>query len=369
MHALQFTISLGGIVTPFIIEPFLAQPNILPANTSNHRAGSTNNSRYIFLNDNLTSVKSNEEELFQNNRKSSFQSEVDVLTYTSPYSNETMDFNGSSKITNLEETRIQYAFIIFAVVGVTSSIALLVFVVTDYRTKKIKHKVNGKEGTANLNRTQLSLPSYIKYILLAIIAMQSYLSAALGLKVYAFLPTFFVIQFKWTTSKASVATSGFWIGKAVSRLAGVFLSTKIKQSVLIPCFTIIYIASAICLTASAINQINALAWVVTVTMGIGLSILRSSLFTITEEKITHVSGKVASLYLVLFVLGGMIDPIYTGYLMNDISPMWFTYLLVIESILFLVLFVIVKVLLWYFGNKLETGIEIEIEPMKTERIQ
>ena len=65
-------------------------------------------------------------------------------------------------------------------------------------------------------------------------------------------------------------------------------------------------------------------------------------------------------------LGGMIDPLYTGYLMDDVSPMWFGYLLILESSLFLFLFIIVTVLLWKFGKRQETGIEIEIEPMKEE---
>ena len=206
----------------------------------------------------------------------------------------------------------------------------------------------------------------MQYILIAVIAIQSYLSAAIELKVYAFFPSFFVTQFNWTSSTIYVAASGFWIGKAIARLAGVFLSTKIKQSILVPCFTLIYIASSIYLMVAANSHINVLAWIVTATMGIGLSLLRSSLFNITEEKITHVSGKIASLYLVFFVLGGMIDPLYTGYLVDDVSPKWFVYLLILESSLFLFLFIIVTALLWKFGKRRETGIEIEIEPMRKE---
>ena len=175
-----------------------------------------------------------------------------------------------------------------------------------------------------------------------------------------------MIQFEWTTSEASVATSGFWIGKAIARFAGIFLSARMKQSLMISIFSMIYILSAVSLTAAAIYRINILAWIVTATMGVGLSVLRSCLFTMTEEKITHVSGKVASLYLVFFVLGGILDPLYTGYLMDNGSAMWFTYLLFIESSLFLALFVVIKILL-KFGDQQKVGLEMEIKS-PTERI-
>ena len=366
MHALQFMISLGGIVTPFIIQPFLAVSYPSVTNVTQLQVTDDSYTTNPLWLENSTYVKLSMKEAFKIDEIDPIATDSEDFTNVSDFDNHTRELNISSEMRAFGETKIQYAFIIFATVGVAASVAVFVFVATDYRNKQNKHKDNHKDHHTDINRRKISVTDNMKYILIAIIAIQSYLSAALGLKVYAFLPSFFVIQFSWTSSTASVATSGFWIGKAIARLAGVFLSTKIKQSILVPCFTLIYIASSISLMVAANSHINVLAWVITVTMGIGLSILRSSLFNITEEKITHVSGKIASLYLVFFVLGGMIDPLYTGYLMDDASPMWFVYLLIIESSLFLFLFIIVTALLWKFGKRQETGIEIEIEPMKKE---
>ena len=167
------------------------------------------------------------------------------FTNVSDFDNHAQDLNISSGMRAFVETKIHYAFIIFAIVGIAASVAVFVFVATDYRNKQNKHKDNHTDHHTDFNRRKISVTDNMKYILIAIIAIQSYLSAALGLKMYAFLPSFFVIQFSWTSSTASVATSGFWIGKAIARSAGVILSTKIKQSILVPCFTLIYIASSI----------------------------------------------------------------------------------------------------------------------------
>ena len=368
MHALQCMISIGGIITPFIIEPFLARrtPNLGGLQNTN-------------LNDSLTESQYKSTNIFGSGNSNmshalSSPNGEDLSSFGILKGNSTAkpECNGntsecskmiSTAVATNGETQIQYAFIIFGVTGIAASISVLVFVICDCRNKQSPEKTSVIKETEIINRTEYEFSNKIKLILLGITAIQSYLSAALGLKVYALLPSFFVIQFGWSTSEAAVATSGFWIGKAVSRFAGIFLSTKMKQSQMIPLFSMIYVLSSISLTVAAIYRVNTLAWVVTATMGVGLSILRSCLFTMTEEKITHITGKIASLYLVFFVLGGILDPLYTGYLMDDISPMWFTYLLVVESALFLVLFVIVKVLL-KFGQKQEIGFEIEIKPVK-----
>ena len=366
MHALHFMILLGGIVTPFIIQPFLAVSYPSVTNVTQRQVTDDRYTTNPVWVENSTYLKSSMKEAFKIDEIDPMASNGEDFTNVSDFDNHAWELNNSSEMRAFGETKIHYAFIIFAIVGIAASVAVFVFVAKDFRNKQNKHKDNHKDHHTDFNRRKISVTDNMKYILIAIIAIQSYLSAALGLKVYAFLPSFFVIQFSWAYSTAFVATSGFWIGKAIARLADVFLSTKIKQSILEPCFTLIYIVLSISLMVAANSHINVLAWIVTVTMGICLSILRSSLFNITEEKITHVSGKIASLYLVFFVLEGMIDPLYTGYLMDDVSPMWFVYLLILESSLFLFLFIIVTVLLWKFGKRQETGIEIEIEPMKKE---
>lgn len=372
MHALQCVISVGGIVTPFIIQPFLAPRTQMltteeSSHTSSDKVPSTSNfSNYSTSLDILFRNTS-----FKNVTLSSLPAEIFYHANSSDCLNTSKcRIKDMFTMTVQGQTRIQYAFIIFAVTGVAASFSLFVFVLSDCRNKdKVTKRATRKEVTG-INRTRYSLDTNIKYTLLGIIAVQSYLTAALGLKVFALLPSFFVIEFMWSTSQASVGVSAFWIGKAVFRFLGIFLSLKMKQSVLIPLFSVIYIISAVCLTVAAIYHINPLAWVFTVAMGVGFSVLRSALFSMTEEKIAHVSGKIASLYLVFFVLGGMLDPLYTGYLMDDVSPMWFTYVLVIESGLFLLLFALAKVLLFKYGKKQEIGMEIkiEIEPMATTKL-
>ena len=57
------------------------------------------------------------------------------LTKVSDFDNHTRELNISSEMRAFRETKIHFAFIIFAIVGVAASVAVFVFVATDYRNK------------------------------------------------------------------------------------------------------------------------------------------------------------------------------------------------------------------------------------------
>ena len=364
-------LSVGGIVTPFIIAPFLA--NRIKKHTTSV------NDLAIMLN--KTTVSSNASQINDTNMTHINISDVFSICFDKgketniSYSFDTVfcdnitEVQGGKRVeegTLIGKTNIQYAFIILAVIGVTASGTVLAFLIADFKARNRNRKTAASNEIKNTGYRKYSISERLKYILLIIVAIQCYLIAAMSSKVYALLPSFFILQFTWTTPMASVAMSVFWIGKAAARLAGIFLSAQFKQSVLIPCFSLTYIISSAGLIISGLYQISELAWISTASLGIGLSILFPSLFAITEENISHVSGRIASFYLVFFVVGGVFDPLYTGYLMDKGSPMWFTYLIFAQSIIFLILFITVKLLLRAYGEWKTAEAEIEIEPMSEE---
>ena len=377
MFSLQLMLSVGGIATPVIIRPFLAHRTKVK-----HIVTTAENDTKT----NISLVAATPSTVYHlNDSKQLNDSKVtEAVTLCSdelerPYfenrtfEKATCDHNMSHGVNNslhkgleiIGETKIQYAFIILAIIGVIASFTVLAFIIADYRHRNKRNKQTDRTNVKDIDHTKYVISAKIKCILLAIVSFQCYLIAALSSKVYALLPSYFVLQFSWSTSSASLALSVFWIGKAFARFVGVFLSVRFKQSVLIPCFCSTYIISAAGLAVAGWFQVSDLAWVSIVTLGIGLSILFPTLFTLTEENISHVSGRIASLYLVFFVVGGMVDPLYTGYLMDKASPMWFTYLIFFQSVIFLSMFVLVKLLLCNCGQKKVNSIEIEteIEPM------
>ena len=370
-------LSTGGILSPIIIEPFLGRrsreyPISNGGNVSFHSdvSESLQADRRVINSSQMTEISSYGLtysiqpcllELEQSNINASNNVKRCLNTSANIFKNKTEP----SLPFTFGETNIQYAFIIFAVVGILASLILFAFIITDSKERDEKqesHKLNLE--SANIKRIKYNMSNTLKYLLLFILTVQFYLVAAMCFKCYAFLPSYYILQFDWSASLASLAMSVFWIGRTVTGVVGIFLAAQFKQSILIPCFGLIYVLASVCLIIAGFKDISSLAWASSAFLGIGLSILFPSLFALTEENIVHVSGRVASLYLVSFTVGGMLDPLYTGYLMDHISPMVFVYLLFGQSLCFLILFILLKILLWKFGQRQNTGFEIEIQPMK-----
>jgi MFS family permease len=63
-----------------------------------------------------------------------------------------------------------------------------------------------------------------------------------------------------------------------------------------------------------------------------MSILFPTLFTWTEEDFLLVTGKIASLFIMTSTAGSIASPAALGYLIEEVSPMWYAYILLGESI-------------------------------------
>ena len=385
IHSLQVMLSAGGILTPLVIEPFLAPRTKLTAkadNQSSFVSSASHNESFLQLSNDINIIENvnyvNYSSVLPSYRLHgngvyiheipSARTNVSVSKEDVYETNESVLPNRDNVTTTIvSKTRIQYAFIIFAAIGILAAITLLMFIISDWMDHSLQRFNKSCVSNAETNhskRLKYILPNGIKIILLGILTVQFYLVAAMCFKCYAFMPTFYILQFDWSVTLASLAMSLFWIGRTIVGVVGICLVTRFKQSLLVACFSAIYFISSLCLTISGMFHLNELAWVSTTLLGVGFSILFPSLFALTEENITHVTGRLGSVFMASFVTGGMLDPLYTGYLMDRVTPMWFVYLLLLQSFAFLLLFVVVKVVIRKYGERQNTGLEIEIEPMK-----
>ena len=388
IHSLQVMLSTGGILTPLVIEPFLAprmkhiendyNQSILFSSDSYNKY----NDSFLQLGNDLDSIESSKMLNYSSalptyyfHGNATYVNDIPLSrTNVSSLNEKFFETNGTllpsrdnESIIVIGRTRVQYAFIIFAAIGILAAVCLLFFIVSDCMNndlKKVEKSSLSNAEKKHSKRLKYMLPKKIKMILLGILTAQFYLVAAMCFKCYAFMPSFFILQFHWSVTLASLAMSLFWIGRTIVGIIGIYLVTRFKQSLLIAGFSSIYFAASVCLTVSSIFHLNELAWVSTTLLGVGFAILFPSLFALTEENITHVTGQLGSVFMGSLVTGGMLDPLYTGYLMDRVSPMWFVYLLVLQSFAFLLLFVVLKVVIWQYGQRQNTGMESEIEPMK-----
>lgn len=82
-------------------------------------------------------------------------------------------------------------------------------------------------------------------------------------------------------------------------------------------------------------------WVCVMLVGFVLFIIFFIMFIWIEEEFLIIIGKVVLLFLIVLLLGMMVNFIVFGILMDRLMLMWFCYLLFIESVLFLVFYLLV----------------------------
>lgn len=82
-------------------------------------------------------------------------------------------------------------------------------------------------------------------------------------------------------------------------------------------------------------------WVCVMLVGFVLFIIFFIMFIWIEEEFLMIIGKVVLLFLIVLLLGMMVNFIVFGILMDRLMLMWFCYLLFIESVLFLVFYLLV----------------------------
>ncbi|OWF48975.1 sodium-dependent glucose transporter 1 [Mizuhopecten yessoensis] len=150
-----------------------------------------------------------------------------------------------------------------------------------------------------------------------------------------YLTIFCVAQMGMTKVQGSEATSLFFASFGISRFIGIFLVTQLNPVRLVCGYCVILIMSFVGLTLGAFYSHVIGIWLFTPLIGIGLSIIYPILYTWTDEQFIHITGKITAYLIIMASIGGMINPALLGYLIEEKTPMWFCYLLLIECLLFL----------------------------------
>ncbi|KAK6192297.1 hypothetical protein SNE40_003789 [Patella caerulea] len=296
MQAAHFAFAFGGVVSPQITAPFLAS-----------KAGdetTTFSSLYL-----PSTVITSDNSTLSNN----------ITTIAEPV-----------------ETKLIYAYIISGIVTVQSAIPFMV-IYCRYKSQKMKrNQLKKKQENGSIR----DLPW--KYYILAIILLNLfYVTYCVAENSFAaYLMTFVVMQLKWSKTKGTQITSVFWAAFAVSRFTGIFIIRCLRPVIMLfICITGLVLSFAGFLLCSH-YQIHIGIWIFTVLVGLSMSVVFPTGFTWAHGNLLNITGKVTSLILVASSAGTVINPIIIGYLMEELSPMWYCYLLVGESILCLAIFVV-----------------------------
>ncbi|KAK6192324.1 hypothetical protein SNE40_003809 [Patella caerulea] len=186
----------------------------------------------------------------------------------------------------------------------------------------------------------------------------------------AYLMTFVVIHLKWTKARGTQITSVYWAAFAVSRFSGIFIIRCLRPVVMlficIAGLTISFTGILLC----SHFQIHVGIWIWSVLVGLSMSIVFPNGFTWAQENLLNITGKVTSLILVAASAGTVINPVIMGYLMEELSPMWYCYLLVGDSILCLAIFVVLLFVAKCVSGpkRIVASPKLEVAPQQAESV-
>ena len=342
MLAIHFAFSAGGIISPFVAQPFLATKVFV---NSTSPVPLVNNS-------NIDSVVSYSDKADHNFKHDGHGVSLDYISYVSALPNNTVasDSGGKAHVANYGDTTIQYSFLIAAVLSLTSAVPFLVLYLTS--ETKPKDDASKKQDITEVNLESCRRPSYLpfkfKFLCLVILCAIMFIYNAVEDNFTGLLMTFSISHLGWSKSHGTIATSLDWASFAIGRFIGIFLVRCIKTSTILTGHLVILVLSFTAFLITSLTSQAYLIWAFVPLVGFSKSVILPSVFSWTEERILPVTGKIASLYLVTGSAGSMVTPLLFGYLMEERGSIWYIFLLLGMSVISLIAFILIRIIekLW-----------------------
>ena len=324
-HFLQAS---GGILSPQVTKPFMIQTT------------------ETFVAYNTTESSTNFTTLAQDNEISPNITAMPVLNGTT----------SAYGIVNIHrETNVQYAYLISGLLAITSAVTFLGLFITNRNRDKQEEEEHGESEDDH------GLPPKIQTLAVVLLCAVSTLATGFVDHFPSFLATFGMLQLDWSQDTGSSMTSLNFATYAVGNLVGVFLLKCIKSRTLIYMSYTSTLLSVLLFFVSVRWDIGPLQWIAVGVLGFTMSPILPTLFTWTQEAVAPVSGTIASAFLFSGSIGGMVNPIILGNLMESSTPMWFIYMNASFAIMCVTLYSIVVVIVWKFGKEKDKRKPFEYE--------
>ena len=267
-----------------------------------------------------------------------------VNNKTADGANETTLSNSTAEIPVFRETNVHFPFMISGILNVCAAgTFILIFFKTREHTPNVAQK-NASETEKTTEKQHFSKVKYVTaVIILAILfgILTGLLESSVGL-----LMTFSLRHLKWTKPEGSLATTMFWVAYALGSFLCIFLVQCFRTGTLLLCYLLLSIISLSGLTAASIYMTHTPVWICFLLTGFSMSVMWPAVFTWTEERVTSVTGRIASLFLVAGSVCSMLNPLAIGYTMDKVANICYTYWILGEAVLLLILFLSLSALYW-----------------------
>ncbi|XP_076461713.1 sodium-dependent glucose transporter 1A-like [Babylonia areolata] len=289
---IHFAFALGGVVSPLVTEPFLT-PN--PEDDIDITTIAT------------TSLA------------------MDNVTIAS-YPTSTPDvMNNSTAVPLPLTTDVHYAFLISGGLILLIAIPLTVQLFSDRSQKRRQDKQDEKKDVKQ------PLPLLLFLFVQGILCLFYLIYCAAEDTLMFFLTAFVVKQLHWSKSRGAQTAALFWASFAGGRFLCIFVVRILKSLKLLILSCVSLVFSTLAMLLFSARGIDVGIWMSTIFTGVSMAAIFPTGFTWMEEELVRVTGRVTSSILITASSGTIFNPIIVGYLMQELAPMWFAYLLLIES--------------------------------------
>lgn len=362
MQAVHFGFSLGALISPLAVAPFLAKKVI---KCDNHMDSSNISVTYNQINGSMStaSIARTKNDISEANVNTSY-----LLNNST---------NNASLLENCfevyEETSVHYAFLLSSILTLTSTAGFL-YVFFRLRFSNTTSKADVKNASKSdrsgdaFNRHRMSRKLKVIFLMLLAALIGGYCVVEDG--VASFLMTFALDYLGWDKSTGALATASFWIAFAVGRFFGIFTVSCCNSTTMLNVYLTLLSIGYVGLLIGTELLSYPLIWIFIPTLGFSMSVIFPAIFSWTSDHIINVSGKISALFLTSASLTGMSVPLLIGNLMDRFHPMWLVYTLVIVMFMNVALYIMIRVLEKCFvdkGNAADKDIQgDQKETMETE---
>lgn len=259
-----------------------------------------------------------------------------------------------NSLTSLGTHRVHYAYVISALLCLVAAAPFLVSYITREKQRPTTHRPREQEMTPEQSRSRP-----LQTVILTLTGIYFFLVSAVEETVHQFLFLYLVQEVGWSSHRAVLATSLYWLSMGVVRLLDLFLPQALLKILLV-----LATSCSACalggLHASVVMGSEAGVWSCVVLVGVSNSFIFPGSFSWLDSAVLRVSGCVALVIMLAGSVAGMVNPLVLGPLLQEYTYAWFVYLLTSEVTLSLpVLLVMYRIASISPVNRLQQGTQIE----------
>ena len=257
---------------------------------------------------------------------------ISVIRYNSSISQ--YDQNNSLHYINSSgDTNVHYAFLI---TGILSVVVSLPFVFLYFKDQSERKSCDEEESGQTVYR---KVPVSLHIFMVTMIGVFYFAYCCVEDTFASYLMTFVVSEYDSVTkSKGASITAFYWAFFALGRFLSIFVARFLKAvQLMYLCSVIMTVAFSAFLISAHFAAIDALT-VCGGFAGVGMSAMFPACMSWAEAELMQVTSWVSSWIFVASSMGMMVNPMIIGYLMEEVDNMWFCYVMVIETVLTVAIF-------------------------------